>query len=451
MKKSLILLSGIISLNGAVVNQQNINFNELQLSKFNSSKQINKYEVGMSFYKNKNYKVSYEIFNALVKNNIEDKQINFYLGRSAFKLGLYDESYSAYERILIKYPNETRAKLEIARIYFIQSKYQNSKKLFLEVKKENLPKEVENKVDHYLSKINNKLQKNNINALYMFGIGYDTNINNRANNDKFNMPNSSLVLTNSTKDESSVDIFAAMFINHKYQYNDTFTFANNFLIYAKKLLKDSTKDIAYISYLPSIITHNDEYSIEYGLFVDFLRYENNYYLQTYGINPKIYYTFSSQTQINVSLKYQNKDNQVKSNKVKDAKYINFNINAINILNDKYTLHSKFELENEKKDSGNLTNIDYSSINCNLLLNYKYSNKLSISPSIYYKNKKYKDTHSIYLKKQVNKEYTYSLDSLYLLDNAWVNKVNITHNNVKSNIDSSSYKKNTLSISFMKRF
>ena len=110
-------------------------FNKTQLVSNKTIKKKSKkikasYEVAKSFFDSKNYKVSYEIFTALFKNNLDNKQINFYLGRSAFKLKKYDEAYSAYERILIKYPNENRAKLEIARIDFDQKRYQSSKNYF---------------------------------------------------------------------------------------------------------------------------------------------------------------------------------------------------------------------------------------------------------------------------------------------------------------------------------
>jgi len=444
MKKSILLIFGLLSLNAQTTttlnNQSNQNINK-----------NHKYEVGYSFYKNKNYEVAYEIFNALFKNNLEDKQINFYLGRSAFELKKYDESYSAYERILIKYPNENRAKLELARIDFIQGRYKNSKKLFLELKKQNLPKNVQINIDTYLSKIKKKTQKSFINGIYMFGLGYDSNINNRATSDTFYIPSNSLTFTNTTQDENSANIYGALFLNHKYQYKDNITIKNDFLVYAKAILKDSSKNIGFISYIPSVVVSHDNISIKYGVFIDFLRYDNTYYMNSYGINPKLSYIYSSKTVFGIGFKYKNKNNKIDTNKKRDSVYKSLNLNMMNILNPKYTLISNLDFENENKKSGILSNIDYDSKAISLLIKYKYSKIFSINPHVFYKYKKYKDTNTIYLKKQEDKEYIYSINTLYSFSNSWINKIDISHTNVKSNLDSNTYKKNTISISFMKRF
>ena len=442
MKKSILLIFRLLSLNAQAINQNN-----------QSNKHINtnKYEVGYSFFKNKNYDVAYEIFNALFKNNLEDKQINFYLGRSAFELKKYDEAYSAYERILIKYPNETRAKLELARIDFIQGRYKNSKKLFLELKQGNLPKKVQKNIDMYLSKIEQKTQKSFINGIYMIGLGYDSNINNRANNDTFYIPSNSLTFTNTTKDESSVNIYGALFLNHKYQYKDNITIKNDFLVYAKAILKDSSKNIGFVSYTPSVVVTYDNTSIQYSVFTDFLRYDNTYYMNSYGMNPKLSYMYSSKTIFEIGFKYQNKNNKIDKNSKRDSIYKSLNFNMKNILNNKYTLITNLNFYNENKKSGILSNIDYDSKSLNLLLKYKYSKMFSINPSILYKDKQFKDINNIYLKKQEDKEYIYNINTLYSFSNSWINKIDISHINVKSNFDSNTYKKNTISISFMKRF
>jgi hypothetical protein len=440
MKKSLLLLFGLLSLNA-----------QTTVSNTNTTVQNNSYEVAYSFYKNKNYEVAYEIFNALFKNNLENKEINFYLGRSAFELKKYDEAYSAFERILIKYPNENRAKLELARIDYIQGRYKSSKKAFLELKQQNLPKNVQNNIDIYLSKIAKKTQKSFINGIYMVGVGYDSNINNRATSDTFYIPSNSLTFTNTTNDESSSNIYSALVLNHKYQYKDDITIKNDFLVYAKAVLKDSSKNIGYLSYSPSVDISYDKVSIQYGAFVDFLRYDNKYYMNTYGINPSLSYLYSSKTKIDLSFKYQNKVNKIDENKNKDSINKSLSLNLTNILNTKYTLQTKLKFEDESKKDGDLSNIDYRSTLLALALQYKKSKRFMLGVGVSYNDKKYKDISNIYLKKQENDEYIYNLNSLYVLKNKWINKIDISHTDVKSNFDSNEYKKNTISISFMKRF
>jgi TolA-binding protein len=411
----------------------------------------NKYDVALSFFNNKNYEVSYEIFSALFKNDLENKKINFYLARSAFELKKYDEAYSAYERILIKYPNEIRVQLEIARIYFIQKRYKNAKKIFLKIKKEKLPINVKNNIDYYLKMINNKLEKNSLNGFYMFGVGYDSNINNRANSDNFYIPKLSLIFNNTTKDKSSLNIYSALFLNHKYKFSDSTNIKNDFLIYAKKIIEDNTKNIAYLSYNPSIIKTYDNLATVYSVLADFLRYNNRYYMTSYSIMPKLIYKYSKTAQLSFEYKYNNKINKIDLNSDKDFNTNSIGIKLVNILNSKYKLSSLLNIKKERKVRGNLTNIDNDSFLYSMNLNYKYNKKLSLNTNITFENKKYKDINNLYLIKQINHEYKYNINSIYSLSNSWINKIDISHIKVESNIDSNTYKKNTLSISFMKRF
>jgi tetratricopeptide (TPR) repeat protein len=76
------------------------------------------YKTGVSLYKNKKYQDSYNLFKKLFIKDFKNKNINFFLGLSAFELGLYDEALSAYERILIQDPNALRIKLEYAKTLF---------------------------------------------------------------------------------------------------------------------------------------------------------------------------------------------------------------------------------------------------------------------------------------------------------------------------------------------
>ena len=69
------------------------------------------YSKALKAFKNKNYDKSFKEFNLLFQNNLDNILINYYLGRSAYELGKYEFAISAYDRILIQEPNNSKVRL----------------------------------------------------------------------------------------------------------------------------------------------------------------------------------------------------------------------------------------------------------------------------------------------------------------------------------------------------
>ncbi len=80
-----------------------------------------------------------------------------------------------YQKILHQQPNFTRAKLELARLYFEDQNNRASEKLFKEISQQHqLPKMVLKNIDRYLQAIN---QRDGWHGSFSFGYAYDDNIN----------------------------------------------------------------------------------------------------------------------------------------------------------------------------------------------------------------------------------------------------------------------------------
>ena len=140
-------------------------------------------EYGLQLYQNHQYKQAYKLFYSLFNNHLDNEEINFYLGLCAFKLKKYDKAVEAFERVLIKNPNNLRARLEYARSLFYMQNYQESKKQFLMVMEQNIPIEVKQNIRKFLILIDKLQQKNLYNILLSVGLKYDSNINNDAGSD----------------------------------------------------------------------------------------------------------------------------------------------------------------------------------------------------------------------------------------------------------------------------
>ena len=410
------------------------------------------YDEALKVFKQKDYKISYKLFYKLFLDDLENLNVNFYLARSSFELKNYDEAISAYERIIIQKPTNSRVQLELARCYFMQQNYQEAKMMFMMLKKKEHPINVVKNIDRYLAIIDKKISKHSFSGMFMGGVVYDSNLNNKASSDNFYIPKYSVNFVNSTKDVSALAHQEVLIFNHKYKYNRAISLKNNFMFYNKSVNNNSDKNVQFTTYNPALsYSYKNNLIIDYGLFIDRLWFGSVLLLDSYGIVPKVNYKYSNNLIINSFLKYQIKSNKVNSNKDKDSKYLQFNLSLNKTLSETLRIIPSIVFENERKDGGTLTNIDYDSLLVGVGLNYKYSNKISIFPKLTYKEKKYKEIDSNYLVKQKNDEYNYNLTGTYLFDIGVIGQGILNYSDVDSNIEPSKYKKYTVSINFIKPF
>jgi len=167
-----------------------------------SKKDVLKYRQAVRFFKEKNYEKSYELFNELFINYLEDDKINFYLGRSAFELKKYNEAYAAYQRVQIRDENNHRVRLEIARILYILKSYDNALKEFEIVLKNPIPAQVRKNVQALINSIKDQQKKYLFSGAYQLGLGWDNNINNNTYID-FTTYGTTLLTNDTTKIEDS--------------------------------------------------------------------------------------------------------------------------------------------------------------------------------------------------------------------------------------------------------
>ncbi|HIP13374.1 MAG TPA: tetratricopeptide repeat protein [Arcobacter sp.] len=412
-----------------------------------------KYTNALKEFKNKNYSISYNLFDELFYTNLENININFYLGRSAFEVKNYEEALSAYERIIINRPQEIRIWLEIARTYYMQKDYQKSKQIFLDIKKQNPPTLVLTNINNYLSLIENKIKKHTFDGTLIMGIGYDSNIESKPDSFEY---------AGTLEDDYAFYHQEVLLLNHKYKYSDTLNIKNTFMVYNKGIKDYKSKNVKLVSYTPSIESIYKNYVFTYALNIDKLWYGPNPYLTTYSFIPKVSYKYSPKTTVESSFKYQSKSNLIKENENRDSTYIQADIAIKHILSKKILLKSLLLTSKERKDDGTTTNIDYTSYSLYAMLNYSYSPKIIISPKIKYTKKDYKDEKTSCIKnefnqliceekKQKNDEYLYNITGTYLLSKKSIIQSIFNYKYNSSNTVDNKYEKYTLGVNFIKMF
>ena len=410
------------------------------------------YVEAKKLFKEEQYQKAYNQFYILFKRNLDDPNVNFYLGRSAYMLKKYELAISAYERVLMIDESSIRTKLEIAKCYFELKDYKKAQGIFLEAIKNNLPVNVKQNINLYLSAIESKTKRNFFSGSFVVGLNYDTNIYNRANDDIFTIPgiinninNQPIQVKNDTKDSAGYAHQEALTLNHLYHIKKNYNFKNDFVLFNKKFFSDHEKDISLIQYTPALsITYNKgKMLIDYAVLYNKIWLHNHPLLVYYGLYPKLKYIYSANTILSCNFKYQKKVNSKKESSQRDAIVTVEEFSLNNIYSDAITLTFYAQLYQEKKVRGDLTNINNDMLNLSFSTAYKYTPTLSIEPKLSWYKKRYKGEDPFYLTKQVDNEYQFALNSTYLYNKDVLFNLSYFYTKHTSNIPSWEFKKHSI--------
>lgn len=132
----------------------------------------------LALFRQKQYQPAYDRFIKLYFERKESVPVAFYTGRSAFETQRYEIAAGAYQQVLAVEPEHQRAKLELARTYFVMGMPREAKVLFEEVgTNQELPPEVKKNINAYLDAIEDLQKRHHINGQLIAGLGFDSNVN----------------------------------------------------------------------------------------------------------------------------------------------------------------------------------------------------------------------------------------------------------------------------------
>lgn len=120
---------------------------------------------------------------------------NFYFGVAAVDSGHAGEGVLALERYVVNFPGNRRARLELARGYFVLGEDLRAREEFSDILKTSPPPDVVANIERYLDAIRARESsyRTTAGAYLEFGLGYDSNINGGVGNANVNLPNLGLV------------------------------------------------------------------------------------------------------------------------------------------------------------------------------------------------------------------------------------------------------------------
>ncbi len=410
---------------------------------------VEQFDKAMKAYNNKDYKLSAKLFKKLFLNDMTNNRYSFYLGKSYYELGKYNLAISTFERILINKDN-TRAEFEIARIYFKQKNYLEAKKLFedilTKVKNNNIKKNITN----YLNIITNKLNKYSIDGMIMVGISYDSNLNNRANDDTFNIGN--MKYNNTTEKQSSYAIEQLGLLHYSYKKSSRITLQNKLFVSIKTVNDYDEHNLKVLSFNPYVsFLYDTNINIDYGVYFNRIWYGDSLYLNSYGSNLEMNYKESELKSYKVKFNINQKINQIKDYKNNDLNHYELLVSMTNKNTRTFIYSSSIKLMSDKAIRNSKIAVDYDAINFKFAIKKIYQNRYILMPYISYQLKRYSDENNIYNKKQSDDELNIVATGLYVLNKSQSLQTSIGYYDVDSNIDSSEYDKYKCSFYLINKF
>lgn len=440
MRKFTVLfcLIGLISLS--------LNANEINKNKVYVSGSKNLYNKALNNFRAKNYEKSYLQFNTLFYNNMQDILINFYLGRSAYELGKYEFALSAYDRILIAEPTNSRARLEMAQTYFKMKLYTQSLSEFNEVlKNKKIPVKVKKIVNAKIEYIKSIQKKSFLKATVITGILYDSNLNSTPATGSFNIYNptvdSTVLVTNNDKEESTSIYQVVGQLNHTYKYSDNFILNSSVTALLMKYSDHKEKDIHALSLSTSPTYLYKDYKIALPLLFDKVNlghesYQNNIYLNpnyTRALTDKMLYstglkagrvTFVREKERDVNLlEWQN-----------SLKYLT---NKFGLFTIGLNLGKEYKLRNQRTD------VEHKYFNTYINNSYEIIEDYLLQTAISYKQLDYDDTDVNFQTKRKDKKSDFSMSILKPINNQSLINIGANYTKKDSNHISSEYDKYTI--------
>ena len=286
------------------------------------------FKSALSDFEDGKFKSAYEKFNTLFENRSDDLEVNFYLGRSAYEIGLYEDALSAYERVLISEPKSHRSRLELGRVYLKLGDLDAAKFEFYDVLASTPPLSVKKNILILLDKIEEARTRHKVNAMLKVGIGYDSDINaNPGQSELLNylVNQYDLNPANTTADKLLKDSFMheTLHASHIYDGGMRGRYYSNssVMLYNQNHNRYSEFDILYMKATTALSNRMDRYEWTLPLEVDKFKYGSDPLLHSFAFAPSLTWKLDKSIKINVWAKFRKKIYDKSSNAGRDSDVI----------------------------------------------------------------------------------------------------------------------------------
>lgn len=164
------------------------------------------------------YAAAYELAKSLEQEYSGTTEFDYLFGLAALYNGKPGEAIFPLERVLLAYPHNHRARLELALAQFVMGDYIAAQANFIQVKEANPPETVVNKINIMLERISQQTKKQGLQFSKSVGmsVGFDNNIN--SINAAQSVPTPTVALTLAEDDRKKSDYFTSLTAGVKANY-----------------------------------------------------------------------------------------------------------------------------------------------------------------------------------------------------------------------------------------
>lgn len=256
------------------------------------------YQEAQQSYNTGDFQKAYALFEELSLNTPENAELNFFLGRCALELKMYDQAITAFDRVLILNPSHTRTHMELARLYFETQQFESAKAELDAVLKENIPTNIREVALAFQRKIDESMTRHIFNGALIVGGGYDSNANNDIGHKEFIVPAFNVPITGNDKVSDS-NLFATFVLNHNYDFGERkgWTLEDSFVAYTKMNSKQSNNDLSLFSLTMAPTYSENSYKLSFPLTYDRIYLDGKGYMYNLSSTAKASYLLDSSSQV----------------------------------------------------------------------------------------------------------------------------------------------------------
>jgi tetratricopeptide (TPR) repeat protein len=205
---------------------------------------------------------AYKKFSELYELKTDEPIVNFYLGRCATELKLYDEALLAFERVVMADPAHARSRMEMARIYMEEGSLDNAEVELRNTLEYNLPENIKTQVNTLLSAIEKSRKKNSLDLIVIAGILLDTNVRNA----------SPYLNTSDVGQKYDYSVNETVVANHSYLIDKNLKWQNTAVMYGQQYRQALDSNILYLQIGSGLVYTAPSYQLSVTPTLENLKY-----------------------------------------------------------------------------------------------------------------------------------------------------------------------------------
>lgn len=396
------------------------------------------FKKAMKLYDAERYKDAHSLLSSIMKNHttkVDSNLVDFYLGKSAYKLGKYLEALIAFSRLTVNDPTNLHVKLEIAQTYIKMGLIEEAKSEFNYLLTKEISESLKKDIKNNLDKIDKKEQKNFIYGIVMAGVKYDTNINNESDQISYRVyePDyDTYVDISSIQKEHSIMYDIGAVVRHLYKSGDGFYLKNTLTAYALTYpdFKEYDIQLASLDVAPSYKFDKNKVSLSF--YADNIWYGHENYAATLSLIPQFSRQLDDDLLFNSSFEYSYIKFAKTEDKDKESKVYELE-NSLDIQTNNFGEFSpKIILGREDRIRGTRSDVAKNYYSLGLINRYKINQEFSLKSGVSTLFRDYLYTDINFQNKREDQKYTFAFSLSYQYLKNMIFNVGIKYINQNSN-------------------